>query len=354
MSQFFNIYFSDKNLNCEQKSTQFPRRGSISFPDTSAGVYAAVDFRIFCYKPHLTISKNPLSDKSEMLMVETNNGIFCRFTVDSLGSCRVEAELNDLAVVIFKHYHPPEESRGKRGISGSGFGIRTAVEFLCCLFSYHFDPTENTIDMILNLTPASLHGRNGLDTTSGAIKKDAQGLSSLDANTKYIKLDNEVFTASSLVEVDRPTCVFPTRSPHIRSQQSSCDIVISCEDAFFIADCCYGFVGTFSLLDTMSRLFNRHLNSDDELSVQYKSKYVIVEMECVRLIVVDDMLGLHQPLLQCFVDSAELSFSSNNPANRKSMRMESTKTSQKGIVYLTFNFRQTIYILGNSHFICSM
>ena len=46
--------------------------------------------------------------------------------------------------------------RGERGISGSGRGVRTNVEFLCCSFAYHYDFNSNSIDMIVNLHPESL------------------------------------------------------------------------------------------------------------------------------------------------------------------------------------------------------
>jgi len=312
LSSFFSLYFLNlSEVFKDNDDTGSPRARRQSFLSTSS-INSAIDFRIFCYKPHLTIPKDPLSDSSEMLMIETNNGIFSRFKIDSKGSYRIETQLNDLAVVIFKSYEPPEISRGRRGISGSGFGVRTALEFLCCSFSYHYDATSNNVNMIANLSPASMQsGYRLMNETALDEVQTTQG----ESCKRYVNLDDEIFVSAFKVNIDLPTCVWPTKTPTTRSMQSSCDIVISCEDGFFIMDCLYGIFGKFSLFEIFSGLFKNDVGEYNSLITTKTAYYVGLRLECVRLIVVDDTLGLHQPLLQSFFDHVDFIFSSSSTSS---------------------------------------
>ena len=326
LSEFFALYFKNPN---NQMYNDGNKEHKIS--------YSAFDFRIFLYKPHLTIMKFPLTNDSETLMIETNNGIFCRYTVDSHNSYRIESQMNDLAIVIFKKYTPPNLSRGKRGISGSGFGVRTAVEFLCCSFAYHFDHPSNNIDFILNLCSASLNSnysnvRRGSDAQINEVQQQLHSTTNVEENTstKYVNLDAE-FISSTRVDWANPTCIFPLQSSDIRTSHSSCDIVISYDDALFISNCFSEFIGDFTVFEMITSLFKDldRVNEDTYLisnntsppdattsnsaAVLPPSMYMILHLECVRLILVDDILGLHQPLLQCYLDNLEFCLASYTP-----------------------------------------
>lgn len=345
LSQFLNFYFNErielnsskrrisifrKNIEKESINTENGPLRDVVEEETGADLrYSeALDFRIFCYKPHMTVPKDPMSDHLEMLMIETNNGIYTRFTIDSFGTYKIETQLNDIAVVIFKRYSPPELSRGRRGISGSDFGVRTALEFLCCSFSYDFDATVNTVDVKIHLCPASMRSSNRFANDGSSGDEET----SYERPTKYVKLDTDVFENSSQVNLPNPPkCVFQMNSPSTRSLQSSCDVVISCLDGFFIMGCCYGIFGTFSLFETFLNLFGylkegelSH-NTADELT----SYYVEMQLQCVRLIVVDDTLGLHQPLLQSFFDNVDLLlFSHPEHLSGSRMRRRSLSTGK--------------------------
>ena len=152
VSDFLCMYFYKPHLGVS-------RRLSLSQSKNKDNMsYNAFDYRIFLFKPNFCIADKPMSTEGSMLMIETDNGIFCRVTMDSRGSFRVEAQLNNLAVVVIKERSQCDRysRRGLRGTSGSGRGVNTAVEFLCCSFAYHFDVSCNSIDVILSLHSASL------------------------------------------------------------------------------------------------------------------------------------------------------------------------------------------------------
>ena len=62
-----------------------------------------------------------------------------------------------------------------------------------------------------------------------------------------------------------------------------------------------------TFLKTLNEAFNKHDGWDsDELK---PSVYLVARFDCVKIVLVDDVLGLHQPLLQVFLDSVEICLS---------------------------------------------
>lgn len=331
ISEYFCHYYYKPNIGVSRPYS----RAFLGRSDKTIVNYSAFDYRIFLFKPNVCVAKNPMLLESETLMVETDNGIFCRLTLDSNMSYRIETQLNSLAIVIFKKRQ--EGLRGLRGISGSGRGVRTAVEFLCCSFAYHYDAVSNSIDMIINLHPSSLrptdvtqHDEDGSayddnffcqdethhsdrdEDKSPSVKRISTAYTGQKGNDqpKYINLDAEFIEFTTISWMDAK-CVYPLETPCTRSSKSSCDIVTSCDDFFFIFQCLIDFFGDLTFLKTLESAFDAGQNEQED-SV---SLYLIARLECVKLVLVDDVLGLHQPLLQLFFDLGEFTLSKSSSSS---------------------------------------
>jgi hypothetical protein len=179
-----------------------------------------------------------------------------------------------------------------------------------------------------------------------------------NSSTKYVNLDAE-FISSTRVDWANPTCIFPLQSSDIRTSHSSCDIVISYDDALFISNCFSEFIGDFTVFEMITSLFKDldRVSEDTYLisnitsppnatkasnNAVLPSMYMILHLECVRLILVDDILGLHQPLLQCYLDNLEFCLASYTPTGetiyRDNISQKSGKGEMKIIIHLLYRF----------------
>lgn len=263
--------------------------------DRSKIPYGGIDTRLFVTRPHVTLVSNPLLPISQVLQLETSKGVFFQYVLDSLSAVRMELSVHDLAAVLVRRYRPPSEARGLRGASGSGRGVRTLLENCCIDFSYYFNATSNNVDVKLDLMGQK---------RSKQSQPQSGDSSFVDLNDEELRLQPN--------KLSLPTCLNSPFPAHFKFPTDSCDIVTCYEDLIF----CFGLIKLFLGLTVaddspsvqpsirkkrQQSLIELNANISKvtvEDSTSEMSLSAIISLEKIRIMVVDNVLGLHLPLLQ--------------------------------------------------------
>lgn len=257
--------------------------------------YGAVDLRMFIYRPHINILSSSSMVDPPCVLIEAERGLFFRYTADTKGAYKYTTYLNDLAVVLVKHYRPPAAHRGARGSSGSGRGYRTAIEFLNAILQFSYDSEISQLDVrceIFNPQP-NLERRDSDET-----------------GEKYVDI-KENLDRVDVVHIPEPVCLFPLLRSDKEFTRYSCDIVTCYEDILFaVSTIRSSFAGITGAPPKANGKINEsdepfrkesseniHENADNSHSDSF-STFMVIAVTGMRLMIVDNVLGLHLPLFQ--------------------------------------------------------
>ena len=323
--------------------------------------YTGADLRLFLYQPHVMALQRPLHRESQSMFIEADKGVFFRHVIDSRLYNDMQCNIYDLALVLTKAKKSNFTARGVRGSAGSGRGVRTLVEFLRadfagrwysefsdggdinhCDLMLEFLPREkvenvNTINEINN---NSIYHRNTqmsqtYNTTSAnnnnatnAYNNNITRFTDVTANRVYIHAK----------EIPLPTCVFPLKDS-VELFYDSCIIVTSVEDLLFVINLMKRFIATDSNNNktetnnnnTNNRRsnYNNNMESQDDNNDNTNengtfdteaskpeflenpnqlnlSTYAVILLKSIKIVIVDNLLGLHLPLMEYFLDSVDL------------------------------------------------
>eukprot|EP00981_Chlorochromonas_danica_P005995 scaffold1244_cov162-Ochromonas_danica.AAC.31 len=252
--------------------------------------YGGTDFRLFIMRPHISVLENYYNAICPGFFIECERGLFYRYVLDTDGSNRTEVNLHDMAMVLVKQYRPPVLSRGMRGSSGSGRGVRTMIEYLNATFVNSFSFKDNQVDMELEIFVPDEE-----DEPISAEKREF-----VDLNSTFGSIDPPF--------VIEPTCLssFSTSKKDFPSLSSY--VVTSYEDVLF----CWK---VWNQLISKDKYVADSSSTTHDVSSASVSNYLSVSVSGIRLMIVDNVLGLHLPLFQSYCDS--LRFVIDNQANER-------------------------------------
>jgi hypothetical protein len=290
--------------------------------------YGGVDTRVFAFRPHISLLKAAKNAQSPALLLETEGGVYFRYTLDTDNTVKMDVNIFSLAVVLVKRYRPPSQYRGIRGSSGSGKGVRTLVEYLNINMSYHFVVGANNLDLKLMVSGPDEdpddESANGDHLNESTAVHNTSMRQARD-NTKYVDLHGEKLQLGSST-VPHPHSVYPLISPRTDFTPHSCDIVTSYEDLTFCASLINKFLQYKGSEGSDEDGSEKHAKSAKhepkhpepaphthartrsasdatDASVAAApatpcSIFSVLVVAGVRLMIVDNVLGLHLPLVQ--------------------------------------------------------
>lgn len=317
VSEYFSCYFRFAEFG-------HPSLSAYNLLDPSVIPYGATDTRVFLFKPHITIMSSPLQINSQTLVFDTDYGAYFRYILDTDSAVKMELKVIELALVLMKKFRFGKESRGLRGAAGSGRGVRTLVEFLNLDYFYQFSPIENQIDVKIDISNTSTEEEFVVNddessepmygtTTNGRRKIVKSNLKMKDPkdSTEKISSINRYSVELEPVRIPFPHCVFPLVPPDTEFTANSCDVVTGVEDLVLTLQLLDKFwpggIGLSnritsqnktSLSSGKSRGTQKLDNMKAAESLKSPSMYMIVSFVGVRVILVDNILGLHLPLMQ--------------------------------------------------------
>lgn len=290
--------------------------------------YGGVDTRVFAFRPHISLLKAAQNPQSPALLLETEGGIYYRYTLDTESTVKMELNIFSLAVILVKRYRPPSQYRGIRGSSGSGKGVRTLVEHLNVALSYHFIVESNNLDLKIYISGPEPDNDGDESLPGGANDNAAAALNSV---VSYVDLHAEQLRLGGSA-IPHPHSVFPLAATRTDFTPDSCDIVASYEDLTFCVSLVNKFLNVMEPAPVAEEGAhhtkphkskdhkdhkdhhkdhdghggrNRSRTASNETSSELGdhaalpcSVFSVLSVTGVRLMVVDNVLGLHLPLVQ--------------------------------------------------------
>ncbi|RYH23327.1 hypothetical protein EON65_17995 [archaeon] len=261
IAEFFSCFF---------RFAEFGHPGLVEYYtiDSNKVPYGGIDLRLFITRPHLSLLDvhSPAS-----LFVEAERGVYFRYILDTKSTVKMELNTYDLGVVLMRQYRAPEVSRGARGSSGSGRGIRTMIEFLNTIFRYSNVAAEMQTDIQLEIY----------------IPDDDSGVTE---SPSLVNLNTNEASADPIL-IHEPTCLLPVLVSNKDFTPSSTNVVTSYEDIMF----CWKLAER--ILSKRSSSVNFEEAKRASLTDISKTFYNVV-VNGVRFLLVDNVLGLHLPLFQ--------------------------------------------------------
>jgi hypothetical protein len=180
--------------------------------------------------------------------------------------------MKSLAIVLAKSFSKPDLQRGLRGFSGSGRGIRTIVEHLNFFFFYHFDLESNRVDSKVTLERTN---QGTIGSHSFHRNDDTSGIIAGIREPSYLGVP-------LTLDIDH------------RSQFSS--VVTSYEDVMLLSNLLVQFLSAKAQSKhSQVEGGNQLSESSNQLSHEI---YFFCAIKAVRVILVDNVLGLHLPFFQ--------------------------------------------------------
>ena len=121
-------------------------------------------------------TNKPVRDRAsaappKALLFDTRRGVYYRYIADGNGSRRMDFNLFDVAAVIVVDARKAARARGLRGRAGSGKGVRTLVEHFDLFFSREFNAEKNHVDLSLSTKVDEMlddSARGGAEYDAGA------------------------------------------------------------------------------------------------------------------------------------------------------------------------------------------
>jgi hypothetical protein len=228
--------------------------------------YGGSDVRVLLKCPALISLKEPTELDTQYLLLEVNGFVTYRLMSDSARSSKITVDVSDAALVLIKQLRTV--SRGLRGAAGSGRGIRTLVEHLNFRLAYHVNAVTPTCDVAIDL-------------------------SNTDAWTESAFDWDEVFVPASQ-SVDN-TCVENVDVIARDFPRSTANLVSSFEDVLMS-------------LSIISGFFSDAADAPRDPDNKF---FCVLKVSGFKIVVVDNIVGLHLPLLQIFLE--ELSITIDGP-----------------------------------------
>ena len=309
--------------------------------------YGGTDTRIFLTKPHLSVAEKPLDPASQIMFLETYRGVYYRISRDRSDNMHIQVHLEDIAVVLTKTRQPPSLTRGIRGSAGSGRGVRTLIEYFSASISYrnHIQhsltgASGRHIDLNVNIIPTSVLLSQMIDPLSPYELPYSARLTARHEPTKskYTDITPDLLIMSAH-PIPMPSCVFPLLDSHVNNTSNdTCDVVTSFEDLLFVYHMVQSFLATTAEAPSPSEANGNKTNRPaprvrransviisserpdnliktsrmkDTSSINFDSNnapaksqtnsptfYGIIALQGFKFVIVDNLLGLHLPLLQ--------------------------------------------------------
>ena len=290
-------------------------------------------------------------------MLESENGVFARFITDSLGSRCLQLDAEELAVVVFKNFSLLRPARGLRHDPGSGRGIRTLCEYLTLHFSLNFDARDSLVDVTLNIQPDETDESKEMDDARSGDSRGGPGSGTRRTpqprggrgfvhprthKTAFASFE-EVGPEMRPLLIPQRTCLQLVQTEKRRFNRRSCDIVTSIDDLIFVTETVSHFLGE----QTVGSLFGNFTAESDTHdskqggggghgggfteyarsqfpatpkqpafaspaplpdtpisprggSASCLSIFFLARIADIKLILVDDVLGLHRPFAQTY------------------------------------------------------
>ena len=285
--------------------------------------YRGVDTRVFATRPQICIMENPLVPHSATLVLESEAGVFYRQIIDNKQSTRIEVKALDVALVAHQRFSGHD--RGLRGSAGSGTGIRTLVENLDCDYSQHFISATNHMDIQFCMLENSPTNAEPTKTTDDQpLLLEAAGdfpsvlpLSNAGESDNYVDFESERLFLKP-VELFSPKC--NNKLHHTMKKdfpERCCHLVTSYEDLLFSVNMITEFINGKPEVDEDEKAANKKSKRKGASKEKDKKAakltipfdlFTTVSIYGVRAVVVDNILGLHLPLLQIFLKDLKLTF----------------------------------------------
>jgi hypothetical protein len=281
-------------VSCYFRFSEYGHPAVLAFEklEKSTMPYGGIDTRVFATKPHITIIGDPLLPSSEVLQLETDEGLYYRYVLDTFGSVKSDLRIFDLAAVLVRQFRSAAVSRGLRGASGSGRGVRTLVEFATLLHTYFHDARTG------HITTQFEYLRNQ-KSNAGERRQQEEVV---DQNAEDIRIKSTF--------VPEATCLIPPVSLP-KFTKKPCDIVICYEDLMF----CFDTMKTFFGSKDSDCVHESNANSKvgkgakatkidlgkaatPSAGTEASSLFGVLSIIGLRVIIVDNVLGLHLPLMQ--------------------------------------------------------
>lgn len=258
LAEYFSCFFRFEEFGSPSLAT-YCRLNSSLLP------YGGTDFRLLLHKPHVALLNY---DSQTYLFAEVDNGANYRYCYDTKGSVKTSYDLQSLSLVLVKEFETYLSYRGARGSSGFG-SAKTLLEFMN-LFIYQLHQSErNTQDFKVEITCAELL-RN---LNNFKMDEEVAGLDIIIPETNFL---NSLITLSKNFPLD------------------SSDIVISFEDVSMI----WKTISKFLDLENDSS----EAKADEPTYLQRFSQVnCFAKLAGVRLLLIDNTLGMHLPFFQVFI-----------------------------------------------------
>ena len=249
---YFSLYF---------RSPTYGNPYCFDFLHEPSLVYGGSDLRIILWRPMMMALSEPASKETQYIILESGSFVAYRFMLDSSGGYKVVAQPNDLALVLVKQLRTV--NRGLRGAAGSGRGVRTVLEHLSMRLFHHHNPVDRSTDFVVDvLSTEELFRESNFDW-------DDVSVSSAQAVQTTCVENMEVFPR-----------VFP-RTP--------INVVSSFADAVL----CMSLISCF-------------LEASADPNPGDRSIFCVVKMTGLRLVIVDNVVGLHLPLIQFYIEDVSI------------------------------------------------
>lgn len=246
---YFTLYYSS------------PAYGNPYSVDPRAAFGFGSDLRLWFQKPVVLSLRNPSSEDSQYLMLDSSSFVAYRLMCDSSGASKATVEGSHVALVLVKQLR--ETNRGLRGAAGSGRGIRTVVERLHFRVLQHVLRDPKTLDLAVDLT-------NVGETETTTFDWDC------------VSVPQSTVMESTCVEnVDVVARVVPP---------DTLNLVCSFEDSAICLSVLSGFLAP-----------GEPSRPDDPWGV-----FCALKLASLRVVIVDNVVGLHLPLFQILVEELSI------------------------------------------------
>ena len=251
-----------------------------------------IDIRVWVNRPHIVLPEEPLNIDGMCILLESEAGLFYRYKTLGYDLWNQEFVAKDMAAVAMKRFMSPEESRGIRGMHGTGRNVATLLEGL-------------SISYIQNTNCENNHS----DTT---IKFPVEPADFLDAS-KMNGIESPQVNSRPFV-VPSPKAVSPKISPRRNLGQNICEFYLSYDQISILTNIFTDFAGPYP-------------PEDGQTPAPPESKKptysILANISGFRLFLVDPVLGMHLPIAKACIANLNVSISQlPSPAAEYSVKPE--------------------------------
>lgn len=331
------VYLVDEYFSMYFRNAIFGHPGLVAYSKISKELwpYGGVDTRVFVTRPHIQMPEYPLSSNTQILVVSAEKGLYFRYLYDSEESLRMDCTITGLSAVLLKSHRPPVVARSYRGSAGSGKGVRSLIESVHFSWNYHYYKPKHHLDISLSISPVKLvsparrwenipsqnrrvftapkkkispspehrhaTGANPLASTTFGGTEENTGFEDL-GGLPFVDFDEDRL-AAKLPPFYTPKTVLPLISSTRSHNVNYAYFVSSYVDVLLTTALIMDFLGlpniwTKPVMQESDLEVERNLESDESSTEPPASLFAIVRVVDAKVILVDDVLGLHLPIFQ--------------------------------------------------------